>query len=97
MDSDKKYLASDKLIHKCISELLRPKYTGIVFYVHNFGKFDAIFILKALLNFNLTEEGKENPYIISNLLTRENDILKLVIKRKIKNKQGKYVTRSCNI
>lgn len=94
LDSDKKYLASDKLIHKCISELLRPKYTGIVFYVHNFGKFDAVFILKALLNFNLTKEGKENPYIISNLLTRENDILKLVIKRKIKNKQGKYVTRS---
>jgi len=45
-------LNSDKIILKCINEMLRSKYEGITFYAHNFGKFDCVFILKALLEYN---------------------------------------------
>lgn len=75
-------LDSSKLIHNCINEMLRPKYKNTVFYVHNLGRFDAPFIIKALTLFNKTEEGVKNPYIFD-CVTRDSNILKLVIKRKI--------------
>ena len=80
-----KDLDSTMLIHNCINEMLRPKYKDITFYVHNLGRFDAPFIIKALTLFNKTEEGIKNPYIFETI-TRNSDILKLTIKRKIDNK-----------
>lgn len=80
-----KDLNSFLLVHNCINEMLRPKYKGINFYVHNLGRFDAAFIIKALTLFNMTEEGVKNPYIFDTI-TRDSNILKLVIKRKIDNK-----------
>lgn len=72
------------LIHSCINELLTDKYKNITFYSHNLGKFDAPFIIKSLSLFNQTE-GKENPYILDSI-TRNSDILKLTIKRRINGK-----------
>nr|AAO37819.1 DNA polymerase [Blumeria hordei] len=80
-----KDLNSTMLIHNWINEMLRPKYKDITFYVHNLGRFDAPFIIKALTLFNLTEEGIKNPYNFE-AINRNSDILKLTIKRKIGNK-----------
>jgi hypothetical protein len=82
-----KDLNSYQLIHKCIDEMMRSKYQGYTFYCHNLGKFDAVYILKALAEFNQTPEGRENPYIFKPL-TRDADILKLVIKRNIDIKKS---------
>ena len=49
---DKENLDSNKLIITCINEMLRSKYSGITFYAHNLGKFDVVFIIKALLEYN---------------------------------------------
>lgn len=80
-----KDLDSTKLIHTCIEEMLKPKYNKNIFYVHNLGRFDAPFIIKALIDYNKTEESKNNPYILDTV-TRNNDILKLTIKRKVNNR-----------
>lgn len=81
-----KDMDSTKLIQKCIDEMLRPKYKDMTFYVHNLGKFDAPFILKGLLLANnKMSDDEKNPYIID-VTTRNSDILKLVIKRKVDNK-----------
>ena len=76
---------STLLICKCINQLLSDKYKNIVFYCHNLGRFDAPFIIKALSLFNGTAEGKENPYSFDTI-TRNSDILKLTIKRRIDGK-----------
>lgn len=53
--------SSNKLVIKCIDAMLKPDYHKYIFYVHNFGRFDAIFWNKILLNYNLTAEP-ENQY-----------------------------------
>lgn len=80
-----KNLDSMLLIHTCIEKLLKDKYNNITFYSHNLGRFDAPFIIKSLSLFNQTEDGKENPYILETI-TRNSDILKLTIKRKLNGK-----------
>ena len=77
-------LNSVELIHKCINEMLKDKYKDITFYTHNLGRYDSTFIVKNLVLYN-TKEGKENPYILEPV-TRNSDIIKLVIKRKINGK-----------
>ena len=79
-----KDLDSVKLIHNCFTELLRNKYKDITFYIHNMGKFDFFFI-KYLPDFNKTKQGVKNPYYFETT-TRNSDILKLTIKRKIDEK-----------
>jgi hypothetical protein len=83
-------LDSTILIHKCLTEIFKQRYNKNVFYVHNLGRFDAPFIIKALIDFNQTDEGKNNPYSW-NETTRDSDILKLVIKRRV-NKRLVNVT-----
>ena len=68
--------------------MMRYKYRNITFYAHNLGKYDAVFIIKELINFNQTPEGKENPYVFPEPVTRDSDVLKLVIKRKLNNKMS---------
>ena len=80
-----KYLDSTKLIHNCISEMLKPKYNKNTFYVHNLGRFDVPFIIKALSEYNKTSEGKSNPYILD-ASTRDNQILRLIIKRRVNDR-----------
>lgn len=84
-------LNSEEIVLKCIDEILRAKYSGITFYTHNFGKFDSVFIIKTLLEFNKqimdspdvnTPENKKNPYILKTVC-RDDIILKLTIQRKV--------------
>jgi len=79
---DKNDLDSDKLVCLCIDEMLRDKYKGTTFYVHNLENFDAFFIIKALINFNESEQGKLSPYYITPF-NRNKYPIKLTIKRKI--------------
>jgi hypothetical protein len=46
-------LDSNYLIIYCLDEMLVPKYHNYIFYVHNLGKFDVIFLFKTLSEFNL--------------------------------------------
>lgn len=80
-----KDLDSTKLIHNCISEMLKPKYNNNIFYVHNLARFDVPFIIKALSDFNKTYEGKSNPYILD-ASTRDKQILRLIIKRRVNDR-----------
>lgn len=73
------------LIHNCFNEMFKNKYKDIIFYVHNLGKFDSIFLIKSLLSYNSTENGRDSPYILE-CHNRNSEILRLKIKRKIEGK-----------
>ena len=85
-------LDSTKIIHKCLTEMLKPKHNKNLFYVHNLGKFDSVFLIKALIHFNKTSEGVNNPYLYE-VETRNSDILKLIIKRKNNNRMTSIVLK----
>lgn len=70
----------------CLNEMLVPKYHNYIFYVHNLGNFDVIFIYKTLSEFNLV---KGHEYYKLDPLFRSDHLLKLVIRIKLENK--KYV------
>jgi len=80
-----KDLDSVEIIHRCVNEMLKPKYKDIIFYVHNLGRYDSAFLLKSLILYNNTKEGKQSPYTLEPI-TRNSDIIKLVIKRNIDGK-----------
>lgn len=75
---------SFKLIHNTIDALLRNKYKGKVFYVHNLGNFDSIFIIKALSEYN---QFLPNPYSFE-CVNRDKNTLKLTINRAINKKKS---------
>ncbi len=90
---DIKTLKSEEIVLKCIDEMLRAKYSGITFYAHNFCKFDSVFIIKTILEFNkqiiddpyiieVNTPKSKNPYILKTVC-RDDIILKLTIKRKV--------------
>jgi hypothetical protein len=83
-----KTLDNVNLVHTCINEMLRDKYKDITFYCHNFGRYDSAFIYKYLSLFNESEEGIKNPYILDPF-KRGDDMIRLIIKRKINGKQRK--------
>lgn len=78
-------LNSNMLIINCINSMLDPKYNNYYWYIHNMGKFDIIFIYKTLVDYNLISNKPEEDY---QLITtyKGNKMLKLVIKKKYKNK-----------
>lgn len=83
-------MTSSELILKCIDNMLISKYNGYSFYVHNFGGFDAPFIINTLLTAN-ANLGFEYYKLVYNL--RDNKLLKLEIKVEIDNytkKSGFY-------
>jgi hypothetical protein len=79
--------SSNKLVLKCIDAMLQPEYHKYVFYVHNFGRFDSIFLHKILLDHNLTAEA-ENQYRLVPLY-RDNIMIRLEVIKKIKTKKIK--------
>ena len=66
---------SNQLILKCIDLMLIDKYNNFIFYAHNFGGYDVLFIYHALLKANLNKE-----YYILKTTTRDNTIIRLDIK-----------------
>jgi hypothetical protein len=73
-------MTSSELILKCLDNMLTSKYNGYSFYVHNFGGFDAPFIINTLLTAN-ANLGFEYYKLDYNL--RDNKLLKLEIKVEI--------------
>jgi hypothetical protein len=61
-----------------IDEILRSKYSDIIFYCHNLGGFDSIFILKILNDHN--ERNNIKVYKTDEIL-RDGKIIKLTIKK----------------
>lgn len=78
--SDYPDLDSSKLILKCIDDMLVSKYHNYIFYVHNLGHYDIVFLYNILLNTNL-DKGYE--YYILKTTMRDNTIIKLDIKIKV--------------
>lgn len=74
---DQENLDSNEIVINCINEMLRPKYKGVTFYAHNLGKFDVVFIIKALLEHN--ELNNSEDYKLETVC-RDDIILKLKIK-----------------
>ena len=79
---NKNTLDSNLLIFNLINEMF--KYKGILWYCHNFGHFDSPFILKVLIDYNKTDEGKINPFKLDPVF-KDNSLLKIKIGKKIKN------------
>ena len=76
--------SSNKLVIKCIDDMLKPEYHKYTFYVHNFGRFDAIFLHKILLDYNLTATP-ENQYKLVPLY-RDNKMIRLEVLKIINKK-----------
>jgi DNA polymerase type B, organellar and viral len=72
-------LNSENLILKCINDMLINKYNKFIFYVHNLGHYDIVFLYNILLKTNL---DKGFDYYILNTTMRDNTIIKLDIKIK---------------
>lgn len=66
--------ASNKLVLKCLDEMLIPEYNNFIFYVHNLGRFDIIFLQKILLDYNIVEE----KYYLKPLY-RDSKIIRLIV------------------
>lgn len=79
-------LDSNLLIILCINSMLIPKYHNFIWYIHNMGNFDIIFIYKTLTEFNL-QYNKD--YYKLETLYKDNKMLRLIIK--IKQKNNKYI------
>jgi hypothetical protein len=77
---------SNLLIINCINSILISKYNNYIFYIHNMGNFDIVFIYKALKEYNL---NYGSDYYILNSIFRSNSMLKLTVKIKADN--GKII------
>lgn len=84
-DVDKK-LDSDKLILTCLDSMLQKENHNTIFYAHNFGNFDFIFIYNIIKKAN---QFKQLEYYKTKLLIRDDNILKLTIGIQLKNKSIK--------
>jgi len=79
-------LDSNLFVILCLNSLLIEKYHNYIFYIHNMGKFDAVFLHKILKEFNLHK--KEEYYILKSIF-RDDRMLKLSVSIRISNK--KYI------
>lgn len=77
--TDYPHYNSDQLILKCIDEMLVNKYNNYIFYVHNLGHYDIVFLYNVILKYNLR---KGYDYYILKTIMRDNTIIKLDIRKK---------------
>jgi hypothetical protein len=68
-------LDSDSLIMQCINSMLKEKYNGYTFYVHNLGNYDIYFILPVLYKYS---ELYPDTYRIQPIL-RDDDVISISI------------------
>nr|QBM09675.1 hypothetical protein [Dactylella sp.] len=74
---------NNDLVLSCINTMLNTNNKDHTYYVHNFGKFDVVFVLKVILEYN---RNIGHTYYHHNCSFRDSSILKLEIK--IKTKTG---------
>lgn len=77
---------SDEIILNCINAMLISKHHNFIFYIHNFGGYDAYFILRVLYEFNF--KNNEEYYKLD-AIYRDNQILRLNIRIKVNSKSVK--------
>jgi DNA polymerase type B, organellar and viral len=80
------YTDSDQLILACLNSMLISKYHNFIFYCHNFGKYDLVFILRIIKEYNL--KLGYDYYQISTII-RDDVIIKL--KLQIKSSSNKSI------
>jgi hypothetical protein len=81
--------SSNKLVIKCIDAILKPDYNNYIFYVHNFGRFDAIFIHKILLDYNLIADPEDQYKLVP--LYRDSKMIRLEVIKIINSKRIKII------
>ena len=95
IESLDKDLNSDKLVVSLIEKMFKEKYRGVIFYCHNFGKYDIFFILKILLDYN--QGVSVNDRYKYDYRFRDGVILKLKISKKVyynsKDKSNKPIKK----
>lgn len=91
-------LNSNMLIINCINSILNPKYDNYFWYIHNMGKFDIVYIFKTLVDHNLISNnpGAEGAAFLLTTTYKNNRMLKLVIKKRVRDKnifKNKYTLK----
>lgn len=81
---------SNKLVLACLDAMLIKEHHKFIFYVHNFGKYDAIFLYKIILDANLYLEVEEQ-YVLEPLY-RDDRMLKLTVKKRMNNNKFIKIT-----
>ena len=79
---------SDYLLITCIDSMLINKYNNFIFYVHNFSKFDVVFLYNVLLKAN---QVKGFDYYVLKPVLRDNNIIKLTVKIKVNNNSKNFI------
>jgi len=92
--SDLPDLNSQNLILKCIDSMLVNKYHNFIFYVHNLGRYDIVFLYNTFLQANL---DKGYDYYIIDTTMRDDTIIKLNIKIKVFSEKDKNKYRYLKI
>lgn len=73
-------MSSSDIVISMFEELLRPKYNDITFYCHNFGGYDAYYIIPLLYNYN--ENNPNNQYKLD-FVFRDKKVIRLIIGKDI--------------
>lgn len=63
---DKSTMDNNKIIYDLLDEMFKNKYKDIIWYCHNFGKFDSVFILSAIQKYN-NDPDNNNKYELSSI------------------------------
>ena len=79
---DKNTMDNNKVIYDLFDEMFSYKYKGIIWYCHNFGDFDSLFIINILDKYY--KYTKESKYKLK-FVERKGSIIKLSIVNKIKS------------
>lgn len=86
--TESKEFDSDSLLLNCIDSMLINRYNNFIFYVHNFSKFDVVFLYNVLLKAN---QVKGFDYYILKPILRDNNIIKLTVKKKLNNNSKNFI------
>jgi hypothetical protein len=70
---------SEDLVIECFNEMLKTKYNNCIFYTHNLGGYDIVFLLNILMNYNLNN----NDYFKLKAILKDNKIIKYDVSAKI--------------
>lgn len=83
------YASSNEMVSASILDLLIPSYNGYHVYLHNFSKFDAVFILKSLV---ASVDSKDISFLV-----RDRNLLNVTVYYSFKDEiTGKTVRASIN-
>lgn len=84
---DNSFNFSDIII-KMVNELLRRVYDKNIFYCHNLGGFDSVFIINALLDYNDKCKDNNNTPFKLNYIFRDKDIIQITISKQVVTKNN---------